>query len=87
MSKKARRLFPDPGAMAGDEEFLSMLQYWAEVLKLDSMHIERMLALIKASVPTDCKNHVPQAEQVLGAGFLTQLRKNIGKSWGQLLAW
>ena len=75
MSQKARRLFPDPEAMAGDAEFLSMLRYWAEVLKLDSMHVERLLAQIKASVPTDCKNHLPQAEQLLGAGYLTQLRK------------
>ena len=74
-SWKARQLFPDAAAMVADDEFQSMIRYFADVLLLDSMIVERLLALIKKSSPGKSNDDLPLAERLVSQGFLTQRRQ------------
>ena len=75
MSQKVTCRLASSQPMLGDQDFMQMLKFWASILKLDSMNMERLLATVKASAGSSSKRHAPHAERLLAAGFLTQLRQ------------
>ena len=68
-------MFPDAAAMAVDDEFQSTIRYFDDALLVDSMIVERLLALIKKSSPGKSNDDLPLAERLVSQGFLTQWRQ------------
>lgn len=75
MSLKAKGLFLDAMHMSSNAEFMTMIRAWSNILPLDSMHIEKQFAQIKAAAGKDIQGKVPFAERVMADGLLTQWRR------------
>jgi hypothetical protein len=54
MARKLRALWETPEQMAQDSSFWEMFLVYAKGAKISNMHVERLLALIKQCVPSDC---------------------------------
>ena len=68
----AKALFPSAESMHSNAQFRALLRSWIKVAKLDNMHVERLLALIKRASAL-AGDAVPFAERLCSAGFLSQL--------------
>ena len=72
---KARRLWPTAAAMRNDPEFRSLLKLWVKKAKQCNMHVERLLALIKASAKFLQTNQRPSVERLVASGFLAKCKQ------------
>ena len=69
-SAKLRLKFATPEDMQQDTGFWASFRLWASRAKLSNMHVERLLAQVRKSVPTDVKR--PLMERVVANSFLGQ---------------
>ncbi|CAK0867518.1 unnamed protein product [Prorocentrum cordatum] len=70
LARKLRRLWPSDSEMLDDAHFWSAYMLFAKHALLCNMHIERLLSLVRQSLPFDLK--APVLERVCGNGFLSQ---------------
>jgi hypothetical protein len=69
-SQRVRRRFDSPDDMLADQGFRDAVDMWSSKSKICNMHVERMLALIRQSVPS---GRLPNLERLVSAGYLTQV--------------
>jgi hypothetical protein len=81
MASKVRALFNSPEEFLADKHFWSSLRLWASSAKLANMHIERMLALVRQSLPLDIGS--PLMERVCASGLLAQFSTRFTSAGGR----
>ena len=65
-AKKMRAHFKSVTAFLNDEELRRLISTWARTAKLCTMHLERVLSLVRANAP----RRLPNAERLCAAGLL-----------------
>lgn len=70
-SQKLRAKYSSAQEFLDDQDLMNLLTSWAVHGKVCSMHVERLFALIRQSVPDSS----PSAERICSGGFLSQVLK------------
>lgn len=74
-------LFASAEAMNDDADFRALLLAWIKTAKMDNMHVERLLSLIKKSGMEPLA--APMAERLCSTGFLAQWQKEHRSALGK----
>ena len=77
-SRKLRALVADPEELLRDDDLQGALISWAHKGRVCNMHVERMFARIRSSVPRHTS-----AERLAASGFLTQVKQQHAKIGGE----
>ena len=67
-----RNLFDCAASLRADADLADVLRLWSRKAKLANMHVERLLALIKASV----SSNRPTCEKLLAGGLLSPVLRD-----------
>jgi hypothetical protein len=80
MAGKVAVVHDSPEALVADDIFWKGLRLWAHGVRVCNMHIERLLALIKQSMPSD---KTPFLERLCANGFLSEWLAEHCKAGGE----
>lgn len=79
MSLKIRNMFGSPQELLDSVSFRSSLKLWAKQSRVCNMHVERIFALVRKSVP----DKVPNLERLVSAGYLSQILRTHMQAGGR----